>query len=288
MADIKYRLRYVGDEAEQNRLPAHEGAQSLEGVSWSISLITNYLATGDIRTRGAMSPKIKSFLSPARQGSFVNDIAIFITEPNNLFLTSLFGAYTINTISQIVNAVVVKTIKEASGIATQLTDKEKRWLSKFPSGDMEALVDRIEPSLRRAHDVIADGADNLIIQKGNIPVVTLDRSTKAYVNTSIKGDDEVEREVSVGAFNANSGNGRFYLPDTGKTVPFSIDREPASGTYQTLSYSLDRYVHRRPSYIKVKCFEVITTDGRIKKLIVLGARKLSEREIPPEEAPPEE
>jgi hypothetical protein len=25
MPDIKYRLGYVGDEAEQNRLPAHEG-----------------------------------------------------------------------------------------------------------------------------------------------------------------------------------------------------------------------------------------------------------------------
>lgn len=272
--ELKYKLIYEGDEADRNRLPAHKGAISLEGVTWSVSLLAHYAATGKIRSRGDLSPKIKVYLRPARQGSFTNEIVVFVTEPDNIFLTSVAGAYVAATAGQLLNTIIVKSLKEVCGLIYKHTRHDERWLTKLPSGDVEALVDKIEPSMRRAHEVIDEGAKTLEIKKGQTPLITFDSLTKAYVNADNVGD-ETSRTVSVGAFNANSGNGRVYLPDVGKTVPFSVPKGLDSATYAALSYSLDQYVNGRPSQIEMTSTEILAADGRIKKLIVSQAKKLT-------------
>jgi hypothetical protein len=269
---VKYRLEYQGGEADSNRLPAHQGAQSLEGITWSVALIANYLATGKIRTRGQLSDKIQVFIYPARPGSFVSDLILFITEPNNLYITSIFGGYVVATAGQMLNAAIVRTIKEVCGVAHALTKLDGQMLSKLPSGDLEALVDRIEPSMRRAHEVIENGASTLSIKDGTQEIIRLNSETKSYVNANIVSDETVEKRVSVGAFNANTGNGRFFLPEIGKTVPFSVDRDAGRKTREALTRSLDLYVRDVPSYITIRCVEVLSVDERIKKLIVKSAK----------------
>lgn len=273
MDEIKYHLTFRGEEADYSRLPAHEGATSLEGMCWTISLISHYAATGKIRSRGELSPKIRVYISPPRQGSYATDIIAFITEPQNLFLSSIVGSYVVATVGQVVNSLIVSSIKEVCGLAASLSKREENWLSKLPSGDREALVDRIEPSMRRAHTVIDEGAAILEIKKGRTPLLSLDSATKSYVNSDISGDNRTI-EVSIGAFNANSGNGRLYIPEIGKTVPFFVPKGLDAKTYAALSYSLDRYVNRLGSNIEIDCTEILSIDERIKKLIIEAARKV--------------
>lgn len=214
---IKYKLVFEGGDADYYRLPAHEGASSLEGLTWSVALVTNYAATGEIRSRGSLSPRIRTYLRPPRQGSFLTELWVMVTQPESIFLTSVIGVYAVNSVSQAVNALIVKSVKEVCGLAVNMTKKEEDWLKGLPSGDLEALVDKIEPSMKRAHNIIGEGASTITIKKGYTPLVALDHITKAYVNADLRGDEKT-RSVSVGAFNANTGNGRVYLPDVGKTV----------------------------------------------------------------------
>jgi hypothetical protein len=100
----------------------------------------------------------------------------------------------------------------------------------------------------------------------------MNASTKAYVQTNVTAEHAIERSASVGALNVNSGNGRVYLLDIEKTVPFTVVKEPEIGTYTTLSASLDRYARGLQSTIQVTCKDVLGVDGRIKKLLILGAR----------------
>lgn len=272
--EIKYRLRYTGYEAEHNRLPAHEGATSLEGITFTMSLLANYLATGEIRHRGEMSRKARVYIQPARQGSYVQDLVVLLTEPNNVFMTTIVGSYAVATVGQIANAFIANALNDVVGRIKARTGSEERWLSRFPSGDTEALVDRIEPSMRRAHEVIDQGASLLSITKGQAPIVQLDSATKAWVNTNIIDDDFRLRTVSISAFNANSGNGRAYLTDVGKTVPFSVTREPDRGTFETLASSLNRYTRGVDSKISITSKDVVSVDGRVKKLVIDGAREV--------------
>lgn len=271
MFHIKYRLRYEGKNADDHILPAHEGAQSLEGMTWSFALLGNYVATGQIRKRGNLDSRVRFFISPPRRGSFATDIVATITDPNNIWLTTIVGTYAVATATDSINALFKYSFKAVCGIVSKEDEKDLKRLERLPSGDLEALVDGIEPSISRAHSVIGVGAKSLSIDKGRTPLLQLNNNTKDYVRTSIVDSDTVEREVSVGALNVNSGNGRVYLEDIGKTVPFSIIKEPIPGTYQALSRSLDRNARGLPSDVNIDCQEVTSVNGLIKKLIIHAA-----------------
>jgi hypothetical protein len=102
MDPIKIRLQYEGLDTRENRLPAHLGAKSIEGITWSVSLVGNYLATHKISKRGSLSQKLRFFITPATQGSFITNIVGVITDPNNLFITSVFGQYAVSSATTII------------------------------------------------------------------------------------------------------------------------------------------------------------------------------------------
>ncbi|KAB0269090.1 hypothetical protein [Microvirga brassicacearum] len=275
MQPLKFRLVYTGQDADRHILPAYDGARSIEGLSWAFSLLGNYLATGQIRKRGTLDPRIRFYMSPAARGSYTTDIIAFIVEPQNLFVTSLLGNYVVTTSTNTINAFMRHSFRRVCGLFDGDDDNDERLLKPFPSGDLEATLDAIEPAMIRAHGVIDNGADTLTLIKGRTPLIEMSSDTKAYVNKSIIGEKQKEVDASVGALNVNSGNGRVYLEDIGKTVPFSVVKEPEQGTYQALSSSLDRYARGIPSKVGIKYLEVLAIDGRIKKLLIVAAYPVS-------------
>lgn len=272
METLKYELVYDGGTATDGRLPAHSGATSLEGMTWTFALIGHYAATGKIRTRGELSPDVRIYLTPSRQGSFIQEVWVFLTEPNSLFLTSIAGSYVAGTASQSVNSLITSTVRQVCGLTVSLLKGEENTLNRLPSGDREALVDKIEPSMRRAHAVIGEGVSTLDLRREHKPLLQLDHNTKAYVNADFL-TDETLMVVSVGAYNANSGNGSAYLPDIGKTVRFYAPKGLDSETYAALTYSLDKYVNGLPSEIQIACVPTVSLDDRYKRLKIVRAFK---------------
>lgn len=272
METLKYELVYDGGLASQGRLPAHSGATSLEGMTWTFALIGHYAATGRIRTRGELSPLVRIDLAASRQGSYIQDLWVTLTEPNSLFLTSIAGSYIAGTASQTINGLITSTVKQVCGLTASLLKREDDTLNRLPSGDREALVDKIEPSMRRAHAVIGDGATTLDLRQEHRPLLQLDQHTKDYVNADFL-TDETLMIVSVGAYNANSGNGSAYLPEIGKTVRFYAPKGLDADTYAALSYSLDNYVNGLPSEIQIACVPTVSLDDRFKRLRIVRAFK---------------
>lgn len=270
---IKFRLQFEGDEADLNRLPAHDGMVSLEGMSWSFSLLANYLATGKIKKSGVMSTAAMVYIEPARKGSFINDLIVHVSDPDTLFMTKAVGHFGAATLSAVFGTFVGYALKSVTGQQDQLTSQERRWLAKFPKGDVEAMIDAVEASIKRAHTVIGEGATTLNIKKSTTSLLTLDDGTKSYVNANIPGLQGTTKIVGVGAYDANSGNGRVFLHGVGKTVSFHVDGKHVSATTrQAISKSLDRYVNERPSEIEVVCDEILALDGRIRKLKIHKAK----------------
>lgn len=109
-------------------------------------------------------------------------------------------------------------------------------------------------------------ATTLNIKKFTTSLLTLDDGTKSYVNANTPGLQGTTKIVGVGAYDANSGNGRVFLHGVGKTVSFHGDGKRVSATTrQAISKSLDQYVNERPSEIEVVCDEIPALDGRIRK-----------------------
>lgn len=274
VVELKYRMTYEGGEADHNRLPAHDGGTSIEGLTWTFSLLAHYGATGKIKARGEMSSKVQVFLSPARSGSYLYDLYVHLIEPENLFITSIAGSYTAATVGQVLNSLIGSSLKSVCGLAVDLVTGPDKKLLKLPSGDREALIDKIEPSMRRAHNVIGGGVKTLTVKKGYTPLVQMDLNTKAYVNADLL-TDEVSIVAGVRAYHADTGNGSVYLSDVGKTVPIFAKKGLNPGTYAALSYSLDRYVNNLPNDIEIACRQNVAIDGRTKRLLIQAAFKPS-------------
>lgn len=271
MIQVRYFIQYVGQDADEHRLPAHEGARSLEGLTWAFNLITNYAASGRIQKRGSLDDRTRLYIAPTRQGSLVQQVIAIITEPNNVFLSSIVGSYAVSTVGNAFNSLVSQSFKRVCGLFRDEQTDETRRIRNLPSGDLEALVDAIEPSVERAHGVVGEGANRIMMKRDRTALFEMNQQTKLYVQQNIMSEDMIERDVTVGALNVNSGNGRVYLPELGKTVPFSIVKEPEAGTYEALSSGLNRYARGIPGLVTISCREILTADGRIKKLIIYSA-----------------
>lgn len=80
--------------------------------------------------------------------------------------------------------------------------------------------------------------------------------------------DENTQDVSVAALNVNSKNGRVFLFDENRTVPFLVHREAAPRTIPVLSRYLSQYAQKTGATVNIRYRPVKHIDGRTKRLIV--------------------
>lgn len=267
MVEFEITTRFQEGDATRHRVPAYEGTQSLQGVSRGLVLVSHYVSTGAVRHRAPFSGLIKHYLTPLRQGSLDAIISVVVSNPE-LLAIGVSGSIIGNLLTDAVRTVFRRVI----GHEAHPNDDSLRNTIEERPGDFEALVDATEPSIRQAHTVIGQGAENIVIVKGQNNVVNFNSDSKRYVESSTLSDIEEEQDVSIGSLNVNSGYGRAYLSDIGKTVPFVISSSAAVGTGAILSYSLNEYASNRPSTVTVKFRRVIAPDGRTKRLQIYGAQ----------------
>ena len=85
-------LKYEGEEADIHRIPAYEGAQSLQGLSRSLILVSHFIAEGNVRRRVPYSDNIGIYLRPSREGSWEQLIEFVVANP----VTSAAGLVGVN------------------------------------------------------------------------------------------------------------------------------------------------------------------------------------------------
>lgn len=267
-------VRFQGDEAARHHIPAYEGAQSIQGISRSLVLINHYFVTGTIRKRAPFTDDIKVYLEPLQRGSLDAILKFIIENPELLALGGAIGVgITTNLITDAIKTIFSRVI----GKDYKPKSEDFKEIEEVRPGDLDALVDAIEPSMRLGHTAIDQGVQNIVIIKGGNNIVNLNSITKEYVNRSEIGDLEDYQDVSVGSLNVNTGYGRVFVHDLGKTVPFSVVSNPKIGTYSALSHSLDQYANGLPGDVQIKFRRVTAPDGRTKKFLIFEAN-IPERE----------
>jgi hypothetical protein len=149
---------------------------------------------------------------------------------------------------------------------------------RLNAGDLAAVVDAIDPAMREAHKSIGHGANSIVIIEGDHNVVTFNSASKEYVNSSILDESIRVKLFSIGSFNANSGYGRAFDIEEGRTIAFQLAKDVDRRTINTILSSITSYARRRrlgdelTSAIALKYHSIVSTDERVKKLIILSAR----------------
>lgn len=264
-------VKFTGDEAENHRVPAYEATQSLAGVSRSLVLVGNYLFEGKIRKRYPYSDRVQFYLTSTRPGSFETLFVAVISNPEIISIAKDVG---IDVAKKVLLDGVRYVFNRAIGRQEKPATQELKEIEDRKSGDLDALTDAVEPALRMGHTVIGNGARQVVIINGSNNVVKFDNISKEYISSSLVLPQLEEMIVSVGSLNANTGYGRVFVDDLGKTVPFSVDVSAQRGTKGALSASLDRYTNGKPSHVSIKFSRVVAPDGRTKKFIIHAAKFL--------------
>ena len=101
---IKQRLVFEGRDADNHLLEAYPAVQSLEGLSWALTIATNFGVSGKVRQRGDLSSSVKIFISPPRRGSVIHELNLIVQ--NNPFISVIVGIWAMNTVTPYINSLI--------------------------------------------------------------------------------------------------------------------------------------------------------------------------------------
>ena len=259
-------LKYDGLDAERHRLDALTGGESLAGFGHALTLISHYAATGQVRFRAPYSRDVRFYFTGSRDGSLEWVIQTVANHPEAIALG--LGA---NGLSALVAYVFNRAIGREPD--TDLREIEK--LDGARSGDLEALIEAVEPSVRRAHRVIGSSAAEITLFDPERPAARayFDRTSKDYLENDLNGGISTQ-DVSVGALNVNSRYGRAFFADLGRTVPFKVAREAHPRTMTELSRGINNYAKKNGLTVSIRFMKILAVDDRLKRVIIYDAYHL--------------
>jgi hypothetical protein len=271
--EIKFDIRYVGGDANENRLNLYDASTSILGFSRAIAIISNTLATkGEVRFKGSTIPNVEMYLHPSKKGSLIETVSVVFKEPAiqaigigglvSAFWAMLEYSWKIATDQEVTtdNRIVKKIIADNETIDLQ-------------------LIDALESPFQQVHRPIAKGSDMKIqINRPRVgKVIELNYDTKEYVSSIIEKGITNDIQVNVTKYNINTGYGRLYADDLKMTIPFNIDKSILSILEEeTLKWSLFKSskINYSAGKILISASIINTKQNKTKRYIIVGAKKI--------------
>lgn len=263
-----FKLRMTGGLTDHHQVEAYDGYDSLAGAALALSLITNWVETGKIRHRGDFLGRHAVRALPMQQGSLVAEFVVYLqSQP-----TAIFGIGA-GTASALLYGIVQRVVARNIGLTPDPLNTETKSVLLDKAGDVEALVAATEPSLRRAHEVIGNGADHVEWTGGFSTMAVLSSESKTYMKASINDPAILEADVSVSGFYGNSGHGQVYDPNLGRNVPIGMAQDTLTNYGTFFSWGLHQYTNNTGKKIRIKFTRVLAVNGRPKKYIIKSAQE---------------
>jgi hypothetical protein len=260
-------LSFQGLDAEYGHVEAFAGIESAAGIARALTLIGHYVATGQVRHRFPFDDGVKFYLEATEPGSLNWRIKVIAG-------TVAIGLAT-NGIYDLIKLVTTKAIGEEPASISQPVAQ----LNESKSGDIDALVEAIEPALKKAHYGVGETAIKIQIKESSTKdvIVTFNQKSKNYLMDSVEADDDFQ-DVSISALNVNDRTGRAYFLDLSRTIPFSVSRDADPKTMRILSASLDRYANKDPAPTRIWFTRIEAVDERLKRIVIFKAEDVAGRE----------
>lgn len=273
LSQHKLRISYTGGLADENSLPAYDGATSIDGISRALHIATHAYVNGEVVSRATALKGASLLLKPAKQGSFLFDVLVLIEA--NPATSSVAAALS--------SAPFYDFIKTAFRRATGFVDAEpetahlrKLYERKEPPplmrrpADLDELAETLEGSLQAAHRPIGEigTIDQISIGTPRQELITFDDETKDWVNTR---EEAVGLEVfqgNVTRYNALSRNGRAFIDQLERVVPVRPDGDFPITELGFLTWSLHGSNTGSPNKLTIRARRVSSASGKVKRLLI--------------------
>lgn len=264
----KFQLRLTGGLASTHQFEAYDGFTSLAGAAWTLCLVTNYVETGQIRHRGDFVGRHAVLANPMSSGSLLADFRVALQSDPRVVFGRIAGAA---SPSAILYGLVKKVVDLNTGHDLERKAPDQLDFIAEKSGDIEALANAVEPSLRRAHDVIGDSAREIEWIGGFDAIATMDSDTKSYMSENIYDSEIISKDVTVTGFYGNTGNGSVFDHELGHNVRFKMDKRTLNIFGSFFSWGLHQYVFKTNRRLNISFTKIVALDGRVKQYVIVSA-----------------
>jgi hypothetical protein len=274
-------IKFEGGLADQHKIPAYDGTKSLEGMTRSILIISNFLVEGRVRRREFGAVPLTFNIVAQQPGSFetILEVGYGAAVIGGPIVGGLAAGVAGNLLTDLIKVVYRRV---SGGEDDEVLPETVAELEDARPGDIGALVEAAEPAIRLGHNVINHGVINInlqqVTQADPNSLATLTPATKNYVWENVINNGIRAKLFSIGSFNANQGTGRAFDLEAGRSIPFELTNDADRQTIETLLASISQYTRRRrlgdnlASAVALLYTSVDAIDGRIKKIRIIKAR----------------
>ena len=273
LAQHTIKVRYAGGLADENGLPAYDGATSIDGITRALIIATHAYLNGEIVSRATALRGASMILKPARQGSFIFDLIVLIEQYPAT--TGLLGAVAAAPFYDFIKTV----FKRATGSLD--AEPENRMLKgiyerkepppmKRPPADLDQLAETLEGSLQDAHRPLGkEGTiESISIGSPRHELIRFDLETKDWVNTR---EEAVGLEVfrgNITRYNAISRKARAYIDQLERVVPVRPNGDFPVGDLANLTWSLHGSNIGTWNKLDMRANKVTSASGKVKRLLL--------------------
>ncbi|WP_221793510.1 hypothetical protein [Aquisediminimonas sediminicola] len=242
----------------------YDGTTSIQGVAQAVQIATHALLTGNIVARATAARSAEFYLLPSRSGSYLVELAAFI-EAN-----PAVAGITAPIVYDWLKTIFMKATSRAQPVPE--TPKVRKWIER-DEPFLDELAETLEGSLQRAHRPIGPDVTTITFERPRSQILTLNDATKEWVNT---------RDVAAGAtpltghitrFNSITRNGRAFIDQLHRVVPFKPDGDFAMGGLQYLTWSLHGSANELPKSLTINAREVKSATGETKRILLVDCMR---------------
>ncbi len=271
MVEVSFglRLHFNGGDADEHMLDAYDGSASLHGFAQALQIATNAYINQDVTNYATALKNAKVYMRPARQGSFITDFTTVITRRPKGVTVNAPTFYDFITFA----------LKQAIG-RTPAAPKTS-YVDSLIGPDkplFDDLAENLEGSLQRAHRVISEGGVTKVsVQRPRgEQLVEFDQETSLWVNT--RSTDAIAQKFigNITRFNSVSPNGRAFIDDFGRIIPFKRSTEFPEDKRGLLSWSLHGSNLDIKKKLEIEAKKVESSSGIVKRLIVTDCDLIDE------------
>ncbi|MCA0996846.1 hypothetical protein [Alloyangia pacifica] len=268
---VPFQMRLTGDLADTHKFQGYDGYMAMAGFAWTLSLVTNYAVTGEIRHKGDFPGRRLVHARAPQAGSvLVEMVSLLTSDPVQIFggVAAGVGA------GGLLTALVSRVINQNIGDEDPNSDRILGRFMDSRGGDIEALTAMAESPIRQTLKIIGNGVEEIYVSSGFNIINSFNEETKEYVNQNVIDNVEKMGDFSISAFNVNSGHGSVFDRKIGRVVPFSMGADVLEGNKRKFSWGLDQYASGKSGKLRLKYTRLLNMDGRPKRYIVLSASRV--------------
>lgn len=261
----KLKIRFSGESIDKYGVNLYDGSTSFYGISQAIQIVFNAYINNKVISSAPGLRGGKVFFGGPRRGSVLIDL-ILLAEKYPV----VAGAS---------GAVLYDFIKFALSKAVGKFENKPETKSVQDLADDELFFDQlsetIEGSLKRAHRAIDYGVKHISIERPRSSLLTFDWETSQWVNTLNENPLVEEFTGNITRYNSITGNGRAFIKELKKVIPFRlVDKFPANHK-GLLTWSLHGDNIDKEKGLKFWASKIESAGGHPKRLLLTDCTKLN-------------